>query len=225
MAPFPRRLSPGGGRSGRPRTARSSSGHTEAMSSCGRPVALRPSSSACDSEPGSRSRMGGSLCPRARDRSPWRTSRGRAAGRGVRSVRDLPRQTDADVDGGRHRRRLGRRGGYMLAKPTTRITVRDIVDAVDGPKPLFWCTEIRRRGPFPPPNEHCADVAEWRPRSTGPSRPGETSWRPQPSPTSPSQTPHRALPQRGLTRQPRQTRSRRQPPHHSAQEARRPLSP
>ncbi|MGZ6804731.1 MAG: RrF2 family transcriptional regulator [Nocardioidaceae bacterium] len=41
----------------------------------------------------------------------------------------------------------GRRGGYRLARPAAEITLRDIVDAVDGGAPAFSCTEIRRRGP------------------------------------------------------------------------------
>ena len=39
----------------------------------------------------------------------------------------------------------GRRGGYRLAKPPARITVLDIVDAIEGDKPLFECQEIRTR--------------------------------------------------------------------------------
>src|SRR4051812_31392505 len=41
----------------------------------------------------------------------------------------------------------GRRGGYRLARPAQRITLLDIVRAVDGEGPAFRCTEIRRRGP------------------------------------------------------------------------------
>jgi Rrf2 family protein len=40
----------------------------------------------------------------------------------------------------------GRRGGFRLARPPSRITVLDIVDAVSD-KPLFECTEIRQQGP------------------------------------------------------------------------------
>lgn len=39
----------------------------------------------------------------------------------------------------------GIRGGYVLAKPANRITVLDVVDAVEGEKPLFDCQEIRSR--------------------------------------------------------------------------------
>jgi Rrf2 family protein len=40
----------------------------------------------------------------------------------------------------------GRRGGFRLARPPSRISVLDIVDAVSD-KPLFECTEIRQQGP------------------------------------------------------------------------------
>jgi Rrf2 family protein len=39
----------------------------------------------------------------------------------------------------------GIRGGYRLARPESAITVRDVVDAVEGPKPIFDCQEIRER--------------------------------------------------------------------------------
>lgn len=39
----------------------------------------------------------------------------------------------------------GMRGGYRLARAPANITVLDIVDAIDGKKPLFDCQEIRDR--------------------------------------------------------------------------------
>lgn len=39
----------------------------------------------------------------------------------------------------------GVRGGYRLARPPEAITVLDIVDAIEGDKPLFDCQEIRGR--------------------------------------------------------------------------------
>jgi DNA-binding IscR family transcriptional regulator len=36
-----------------------------------------------------------------------------------------------------------------LAKPVDRITLLDIVVAVEGPEPAFRCAEIRQRGPLP----------------------------------------------------------------------------
>ncbi|MEM7021182.1 MAG: Rrf2 family transcriptional regulator [Pseudomonadota bacterium] len=41
----------------------------------------------------------------------------------------------------------GPRGGYRLARAPERISLLDIVRAVDGAKPAFRCTDIRRRGP------------------------------------------------------------------------------
>lgn len=41
----------------------------------------------------------------------------------------------------------GPAGGYRLARPAERISLLDIVLAVDGPQPAFRCGEIRRRGP------------------------------------------------------------------------------
>ncbi|WP_011581389.1 MULTISPECIES: RrF2 family transcriptional regulator [Chelativorans] len=38
-------------------------------------------------------------------------------------------------------------GGYRLAKAPERISLLDIVLAVEGPKPAFRCAEIRQRGP------------------------------------------------------------------------------
>ncbi|MEU8816728.1 Rrf2 family transcriptional regulator [Actinoplanes sp. NPDC048796] len=49
----------------------------------------------------------------------------------------------------------GHAGGYELARPAARITVLDVVEAVDGPQPAFLCTEIRQRGPLATPAEAC----------------------------------------------------------------------
>jgi Rrf2 family protein len=39
----------------------------------------------------------------------------------------------------------GIKGGFRLARPAHRITVHDVVVAIDGDKPLFDCREIRSR--------------------------------------------------------------------------------
>lgn len=41
----------------------------------------------------------------------------------------------------------GPAGGYRLARPSERITLLDIVLAVEGHEPAFRCGEIRRNGP------------------------------------------------------------------------------
>jgi len=38
---------------------------------------------------------------------------------------------------------VGIRGGYQLARAPDQITVLEVVDAIEGPKPLFDCQEIR----------------------------------------------------------------------------------
>ena len=42
---------------------------------------------------------------------------------------------------------LGPTGGYRLAKPPDQITFLDIVEAVEGKKSTFNCTEIRMKNP------------------------------------------------------------------------------
>jgi Rrf2 family protein len=42
---------------------------------------------------------------------------------------------------------LGPTGGYRLAKPLEEITFLDIVEAVEGKRRTFVCTEIRRNNP------------------------------------------------------------------------------
>lgn len=40
----------------------------------------------------------------------------------------------------------GPRGGFRLARPPEKITLMDVVAAIDGDEPAFRCTEIRQRG-------------------------------------------------------------------------------
>lgn len=49
----------------------------------------------------------------------------------------------------------GKAGGYVLTRAPERISVLDVVEAVDGSQPAFVCTEIRQRGPMASPPEAC----------------------------------------------------------------------
>jgi Rrf2 family protein len=40
----------------------------------------------------------------------------------------------------------GVRGGFRLARPPEKVTLMEIVAAIEGPENAFRCTEIRRRG-------------------------------------------------------------------------------
>ena len=50
----------------------------------------------------------------------------------------------------------GPKGGYRLARGADRITLLDIVLAVEGAEPAFRCAEIRQRGPNPLPGRYFA---------------------------------------------------------------------
>lgn len=43
----------------------------------------------------------------------------------------------------------GPRGGYRLGRPAEKISLLDVVIALEGAEPAFRCTEIRQRGPDP----------------------------------------------------------------------------
>jgi Rrf2 family protein len=49
----------------------------------------------------------------------------------------------------------GQTGGYELTRAADRISVLDVVQAIDGDEPAFRCTEIRRRGPMGMPKRDC----------------------------------------------------------------------
>ncbi|MTI11290.1 Rrf2 family transcriptional regulator [Curvivirga aplysinae] len=48
----------------------------------------------------------------------------------------------------------GPKGGYSLARPTDKISLLDVVLAVEGRAPAFRCKEIRQKGPNPLPKEY-----------------------------------------------------------------------
>ncbi|MBN6036887.1 Rrf2 family transcriptional regulator [Amycolatopsis sp. 195334CR] len=49
----------------------------------------------------------------------------------------------------------GHAGGYVLTRSPEEMTVLDVVEAVDGARPAFTCTEIRQRGPLAASPEMC----------------------------------------------------------------------
>jgi Rrf2 family protein len=49
----------------------------------------------------------------------------------------------------------GVRGGYRLGRAPSKISLLDIVFAIEGVQPAFRCTEIRQRGPCPAPPSAC----------------------------------------------------------------------
>jgi Rrf2 family protein len=58
----------------------------------------------------------------------------------------LNKQLQALVRAGILTSTRGKRGGFALARPLDRITLLDVVDAIEGADPAFRCTEIRRCG-------------------------------------------------------------------------------
>ncbi len=67
----------------------------------------------------------------------------------------LAKQLQAMARAGLVRSAQGQSGGYVLARPPRDVTVLDVVEAVDGSRPAFVCTEIRQRGPLAAPPEAC----------------------------------------------------------------------
>lgn len=49
----------------------------------------------------------------------------------------------------------GVKGGYRLGRAPAKISLLDIVLAIEGTQPAFRCTEIRQRGPCPAPPSAC----------------------------------------------------------------------
>ena len=58
----------------------------------------------------------------------------------------LNKQLQALVRAGLLESLPGARGGFRLARPAEKITLMDVVMAIEGPEPAFQCTEIRRQG-------------------------------------------------------------------------------
>ena len=67
----------------------------------------------------------------------------------------LAKQLQALSKAGLVRSTQGQSGGYVLTRAAEDISVLDVVEAVDGARPAFVCTEIRQRGPLATPPEAC----------------------------------------------------------------------
>jgi Rrf2 family protein len=69
----------------------------------------------------------------------------------------LAKQLQALSRAGLVRAAQGQAGGYVLTRSASEVTVLDVVEAVDGARPAFVCTEIRQRGPMATPREACTE--------------------------------------------------------------------
>jgi Rrf2 family protein len=58
----------------------------------------------------------------------------------------LAKQLQALVRGGVLSATTGPRGGFRLARPADEITLRQIVEAVNGASPFYQCNELRQQG-------------------------------------------------------------------------------
>jgi Rrf2 family protein len=67
----------------------------------------------------------------------------------------LAKQMQALSRAGIVRSTQGHAGGYALTRAPSKITVLDVVTAIDGTQSTFACTEIRQRGPLAAPAEAC----------------------------------------------------------------------
>ena len=70
----------------------------------------------------------------------------------------LAKQLKALVKAGVLAATTGPKGGFRLARPTTDITLLQIVEAVDGASPPYECREIRQQGRGALPPEDCRDT-------------------------------------------------------------------
>jgi Rrf2 family protein len=67
----------------------------------------------------------------------------------------LAKQLQALVRAGVLIAATGPRGGFRLGRPAERITLLDVVEAVDGAAPFYTCNEIRQHGRGAVPPEEC----------------------------------------------------------------------
>ncbi|XVV07211.1 RrF2 family transcriptional regulator [Actinosynnema sp. CA-248983] len=70
----------------------------------------------------------------------------------------LAKQLQALVKAGVLTATTGPRGGFRLGRPLTKITLLDIVEAIDGAASPYECQEIRQRGIGALPAEDCRNT-------------------------------------------------------------------
>lgn len=85
----------------------------------------------------------------------------------------LAKQLQALVRAGVLSATTGPRGGFRLARPAEQITLRQIVEAVDGTSPFYTCNEIRQRGRGAVPPDQCRHACELAARMAE----AEAAWR------------------------------------------------
>ena len=66
----------------------------------------------------------------------------------------------------------GARGGFRLARPPEKITLMDVVSAIEGPEEAFRCAEIRQRGAGAEAPVSRLPARVWRLRRDAPSGAG-----------------------------------------------------
>ena len=85
----------------------------------------------------------------------------------------LAKQLQAMVRAGVLTATTGPRGGFRLARPPGRITMLEVVEAVDGTSPFYTCNEIRQRGRGAVPADECRQACGLAARMAA----AEAAWR------------------------------------------------
>lgn len=69
----------------------------------------------------------------------------------------LSKQLALLVRGGVLSASTGPRGGFRLARPTSSLTMLDVIEAIDGAADPYTCNEIRQQGRGAAPPEECLE--------------------------------------------------------------------
>lgn len=79
----------------------------------------------------------------------------------------LAKQLQALVHAGVLIATTGPRGGFRLARPAEQITLRQVIEAVDGTSAFYTCNEIRQRGRGAVSPEQCVRTCQIAARMAG----------------------------------------------------------